>query len=168
MPVEDFAAVWTDFVAALGRLLDVEMPKDVEARFAHFRSWAAKVRATVGNEDAGRELGELWLSLYSSEETRDGAVLMLEEVQAFVRYVPAVPGSIDLTTPTLRAQGGRRWKFVDATEVSREGLSIGAIIIDSIKDMFEDLSPKWKLLLKALGELADLGKSFFTPPGHGE
>lgn len=157
-PVEDFTVVWTDFLEAIGRLLDAPRPKVKAAKFAHFREWRSSLQSQLTRSERVNELHAAWLALYDDEATREAAEHILLELRAFNAYVPRVFGSIDLSPP---GSSGRGFAFTDPGEDAKEGLAIAKTIVDSLKDMLDNLPATWKILLRGLSELLEIGKGFF-------
>jgi hypothetical protein len=160
-PVEEFDVAWAQFVTAIGRLLQTQMSQVKAAKFAHFRRWSDGLLGILSGPEGIASLQAAWQTLHQDVATREAAELILMELQAFNSYASAIGLGIDVSTPEQREQGGGNFVFTDAAEDAKEGLGIAKTLVESIKEMFDDLPRKWKILLKSLGELLEIGKGFF-------
>jgi hypothetical protein len=156
LPVEDFASVWTEFLEAIRRLLEAPMSEVKAAKFDHFRPWSDSLQTLLARPDRVGELQAAWDALHNDEATREAAEQILLELKAFTDYVTHSVGPIDLSAAVSR--GGAS---TEPREDVKEGLGIAKTIVDSLKDMLDNLPATWKILLKGLSELLEIGKGFF-------
>ncbi|TAK14999.1 MAG: hypothetical protein EPO35_08615 [Acidobacteria bacterium] len=151
LPVLDFTRVWQEFLQSIEGLLQAPVPQ--EDRFRHFRPWSQSVIGVLLREDHLDDLTRAWTALERDPNHADARNLVLMEMEAFNQHVE----------PTLQAIDSWRKRpqpaaAPEVTESAKENLGIAKIILDSVKDMFENLPASLKILLKSLGEVVEIGK----------
>lgn len=157
-PVNNPAIVWTRFLVAFARLLATPMREEAAYRGEAFNRWRDLVLDQLGSDATSAALATEFRSLLGGEG-RMAADLMLEELDAFTTYVERLTGTPiapDTTYPET-TQYDRPAR--EPGEV-KEGLGVGKIIIDSLKNLLDKLPFSLKALLEAASELAGMAGLF--------
>jgi hypothetical protein len=139
-----FSAKWRGWIEAVRRLWKSEMDHSDRAQLEHYRSLTEPALSSISETSFVAEIHERWLALKENPQSTVAAELFLGEVEVHTTAIDAaMPMEESLNVPDVQR---------------RELLADVKVVLESLKDLLEDL-PFWaKAVITAVCEVAELLK----------
>lgn len=153
LPTSNPSIVWNRFLVAFARLFAFPVRN---LGWEDFIPWRDRLLLELSSPSATEAYAGELQRLLDDEETAIAAQLMIMELDAFTAYVERVTGqpiAPDVTYPETEYAPN---ELPDSWKQGKDRFSVAGIIVDSLRDLLDQLPFKWKALLKGFSELANI------------
>lgn len=152
LPTNSPSIVWNRFLVAFARLFAFPVRNPA---WEDFIPWRDRLLLELASQEATDAYAGELQRLLDDDDTATAAQLMIMELEGFTTYVERVTGPIapDAAYPELQQT---QTQTPDTFEEGKVRFGVAGIIVDSLRDLLDQLPFKWKALLKGFSELANI------------